>query len=199
MIKKLNSFSEISGGEPSLISVIKTDFLFPHSEADGVYVQQTDEGQSLLVSISGRNAAICKLQRGVDIEELSVFLQFRNIESIISDFFFEGFSLRSEYLLKAEPQGELSPNTAMLKPSSRIGEYENIFNLLSRNGDFKVWFPSFSRKINKGFAAGVYAASEDACVSCAIAPYIQGDTAVVAGVATDKAYRNKWYASLCVQ
>lgn len=101
--------------------------------------------------------------------------------------------------MRTDSRGESFGNVKEITPASRLGDYEKVFPLLSADGDFNVWYPVFSRKVNNSFAYGVYAEEDGAYVSCAIAPYASEKTAVIAGVYTDEAYRGKGYATQCVK
>lgn len=199
MIKKLCEFTDINGGLPPFMSVINTDFYFPRSVSDGVYFQEIDGERTLLFSFRGVTATICRLNEKADTGELSSFLKFQGIKKVLSDFFFEEICLEERAVLKATPEYEEFYDAIVVTPSSVLSDYENVFNLLSRDGSFEMWYPLFSAKINSSFSCGVYMMESDAPVSCAVAPFVFGNTAVVAGVFTREDYRNKGYATKCVK
>ena len=199
MIKKLCDFTDINGGFPPFMSVINTDFLFPGNASDGAYFQEINGEKTLLFSVRGVTATICRLSENADAEELSSFLDFQGIRNVLSDFFFEEISLEERAVLKAKPEYEAFDGVAVITPSSRLNDYGNIFNLLSGNGSFEGWYSLFSAKVNKLCACGVYMMKDDAPVSCAVSPFIFENSAVVAGVFTDENYRKKGYATICVK
>ena len=49
------------------------------------------------------------------------------------------------------------------------------------------------------YGESVYLEENSIPVSCAVAPFVYGETGVVAGVFTDESYRNKGYATKCVK
>lgn len=199
MIKKTNVITGISGGEMSLMPVIQTDLRFACGDADGVFFQESDGEKTLVLSLRGVTATICRLTQNIDVDELSSFLKFRHVSNIISDFFFDGFELEKRSVLKANTQFENSQNATTLTTASRLSDYENVFNLLSKNGEFNVWYPSFSRKVNNLSACGVYISENSTAVSCAVAPFIYDEIGIIAGVYTDERFRKKGYATKCMQ
>lgn len=199
MIKKTYQFTDINGGFPPFMSVINTDFHFARGASDGVYFQEINGERTLLFSFRGVTATICRLSEKADTQELSSFLKFQGIKNVLSDFFFEEICLEERLVLKAMPKCEEFYDAIVITPSSRLGNYESVFNLLSRNGSFEMWYPLFSAKINKFFSCGVYMMEADVPVSCAVAPFIFGNSGVVAGVFTSEDKRNKGYATRCVK
>ncbi len=199
MIEKTYQFTDINGGFPPFMSVINTDFRFARGASDGVYFQEINGEKTLLFSLRGVTATICRLSEKADTCELSSFLEFQGIKNVLSDFFFEEICLEERAVLKAMPEFEEFYDTIVITPSSRVSSYESVFNLLSRNGSFETWYSLFSSKINKIFACGVYMMSDDVPVSCAVAPFIFGNTSVIAGVFTSENHRNKGYATRCIK
>ena len=199
MIKKSYQFTDINGGYPPFMSVINTDFRFARGASDGVYFQEIDGEKTLLFSLRGVTATICRLSEKADTGELSSFLEFQGVKNILSDFFFEEICLEDRAVLKATPYFEESCDTIVITPSSRMSSYKSVFNLLSRNGSFETWYSLFSAKINKFFSCGVYMMSDDIPVSCAVAPFVFGNTSVIAGVFTSESHRNKGCATRCVK
>lgn len=199
MIKKTYQFTDINGGFPPFMSVINTDFNFARGASDGVYFQEINGEKTLLFSFRGVTATICRLSEKADTEELSSFLEFQGIKNVLSDFFFEGVSLEERAVLKATPKYEEFYDTIVITPSSRLSSYESVFNLLSHNGSFETWYSLFSAKVNKFFSCGVYMMSDDVPVSCAVAPFVFGNSSVIAGVFTSESHRNKGYATRCVK
>jgi hypothetical protein len=198
MIKKLTDLSGISGALP-LMSVIQTDLIFADREAEGVFCQFINGEKTLVLSLRGETATLCRLSANVDVEELSLFLRFRNVSNILTDFFFEGFYLEERVVLKAEPQCESSEDYKILSPSSCTIDYKSVFGLLSHNGDFGAWYPQFSRKINNSYACGVYLVAGAEPVSCAVAPFVCGGVGIVAGVFTSQAQRGRGFATGCIK
>ena len=199
MIEKMYQFTDINGGFPPFLSVINTDFRFARGASDGVYFQEINGEKTLLFSIRGVTATICRLSENADTQELSAFFEFQGIKNVLSDFYFEEISLEERAVLKATPDYETLSDAIVITPASRLNDYENVFNLLSRNGSFEAWYPLFSSKINEFFSCGVYMMEEDAPVSCAVAPFVFGNLGVIAGVFTSESYRNKGYATRCVK
>ncbi len=199
MIKKTYQFTDINGGFPPFMSVINTDFHFARWASDGVYFQEINGEKTLLFSFRGATATICRLSDKADTGELSSFLEFQGIRNVLSDFFFEEICLEERTVLKITPENKELYDTIVITPSSRLGSYESVFNLLSRNGSFETWYSLFSAKVNKSCACGVYMMADEVPVSCAVAPFVFGNTAVVAGVFTSENHRNKGYATRCVK
>ena len=148
MIKKITEFTDINGGFPPFMSVIQTDFKFASNNFDGAYYQEIESEKTLLLSIRGVTATICRLSENVDVEELSFFLDFNGVQNVLSDFFFDGYNLEKRAVLKIEPYEEFIEKIVVLTPASKLADYENVFKLLSKNGSFDVWYPVISRKIN---------------------------------------------------
>lgn len=199
MIKKMYQLTETDGGFPPFISVINTDFCFARGASDGVYFQEINGERTLIFSLRGATATICRLSEKADTEELSSFLKFQGIKNVLSDFFFEEICLEERAVLRATPECEQISDTIVITPLSGLSDYENAFNLLSRNGSFETWYPLFSAKINEGFSGGVYMMDDGVPISCAVAPFVFGNSGVVAGVFTSESHRNKGYATKCVK
>ncbi len=199
MIKKTYQFTDINGGFPPFMSVINTDFYFARGASDGVYFQEINGEKTLLFSFRGVTATICRLSEKADTRELSSFLKFQGIKNVLSDFFFDEICLEERAVLKATPEYKGFYDAVVITPSSSLSDYESVFYLLSRNGSFETWFPLFSAKINKFFSYGVYMVEDAVPVSCAVAPFIFGNSGVVAGVFTSESHRNKGYATKCVK
>lgn len=199
MIKKINQCADINGGFPPFMSVINTDFLFTRDASDGAYFQEIDGEKTLLFSLRGVTATICRLSENADTEELSSFLFFQGIKNVLSDFAFEEICFDERAVLKSTPEKSECCEAVSITPSSRLSDYKNVFNLLSGDGDFEIWFSLFSAKVNKFFSYGAYLMAENEAVSCAVAPFVFDDSAVVAGVFTSVNHRKKGYATRCVK
>lgn len=199
MIKKINDLSGISGGEPSLMPVIKTDFYFACGASDGVFCQEVEGEKTLVLSLRGVTATICGLSENADIEELKAFLGFRHVKNILTDFCFDSVAFEKRAVLKATPNCDFFENVTVLTSASRLADYENVFNLLSENGVFDAWYPAFSRKVNNMYAYGVYMCENSTAISCAVAPFVCGEIGIIAGVCTDESHRKKGYATKCVK
>ncbi len=198
MIKSLTDLSDISGALP-LMSVIQTDLRFACADCEGIFCQEINEEKTLVLSLRGETATICRLSGNADIEELSLFLNFRQVKNVLSDFFFDGCSFEKRAVLKAETQYAPCENISTLSVASSIKDYKDVFQLLSHRGEFEAWYPPFCRKVNNLYACGVYLSADSIPVSCAVAPFIFGGVGIVAGVFTDEKYRNKGFASRCVR
>lgn len=199
MIKKINQITDINGGNPPFMSVINTDFRFTRGASDGVYFQEINGEKTLLFSLRGVTATICRLSGKADTEELVSFLEFQGVKNVLSDFFFDEMCLEERAVLKVTPKCENISDTIAITSLSKLSDYKNVFKLLSHNGSFEAWYPLFSAKINEGFSCGAYMMENDAPVSCAVAPFVFGNSAVIAGVFTSESHRKKGYATRCVK
>ncbi len=198
MIKRSTRFSDIRGSLP-LVSVIQTDFKFIHSDGDGVFYQEIDCETTLVLSIRGVTATICKTSDNVDEEELTAFLHFRQVSNVLSDFFFDGLGLEARKVLKITPKEIRYNDVVSLAPESRLADYQRVFELFSQNGSFDVWYPNYSKKVNNLCAYGTYVIENDDAISCALAPFVVNEVGVVAGVFTNENYRKKGCATRCVK
>lgn len=198
MIKKITDMSDIRGSLP-LVSVIQTDFCFVNNECDGVFCQEIDGKKTFVMSLRGCTATICKSEDYIDAEELSAFLKFHHVENILSDFELSGFLLESRTVLEMTPCNSPVSGSVFLTPESRLCDYKNVFELLCHNGKFDVWYPLFSRKVNKFCAFGSYEIQGSVPVSCALAPFVNNKVGIIAGVFTKENYRKKGYATNCVK
>lgn len=199
MIEKIQLLTDINGGFPPFMSIINTDFSFSRWASDGAYCQKINGEKTLIFSIRGVTATICRLSKTADTAELSSFLDFLGIKNVLSDFFFEEISFEERAVLKAKPMHCDFVDASFVTSSSRLGDYKNIFQLLCPDGSFENWYSLFSAKVNNSFAFGVYMMFGDVPVSCAIAPFIFEKNSVVAGVFTNEAYRKKGYATNCIK
>ena len=198
MIKKINDLSDIRGTQP-LMSVIQTDFRFPVYDNDGAYIQVVGEEITLVLSLRGVTANICRLSQNADVEELISFLSFHQVNNVLSDSFFDGMNLEKRAVLKACAQYGNDDGVTVLSSASRLSDYKNVFALLSPKGSFEAWYPAFSRKVNSHNANGVYLVDDNIPVSCAVSPFIYGGIGVVAGVFTDENKRRKGFAARCMK
>ena len=199
MIKKINQCADINGGFPPFMSVINTDFNFPRGACDGAYFQEIDGEKTILFSLRGVTATICRLSENADTEELTSFLLFQGIKNVLSDFSFDGICFEERAVLKATPEENECCDTISISPSSRLSDYKNLFKLLSGDGDFEIWYSLFSAKVNKFFSFGAYIMTENEAFSCAVAPFVFEISAVIAGVFTKETQRKKGYATRCVK
>lgn len=198
MIKRLTDLSDISGSLP-LVSVIQTDFYFACEASEGVFFQEINGVKALIMSLRGTTATICKLSNCVDVEELSLFLAFRQIKNVLSDFYFDGFNLEKRAVLKAVPQYEAIEEVNVLSALSSTKDYKAVFELLAYKGEFEAWYPPFCKKINSQHACGVYLTDNESPVSCAVAPFIFNSVGIIAGVYTAKRDRKQGLGSKCVK
>lgn len=199
MIKKTSHITDINGGFPPFLSVLKTDCFFSLGSSDGLYFQEIDNEKTLLFSVRGVTATVSRLNEKADVQELLSFFEFQGIKNVLSDFFFEGIPLEERAVLKIIPEYDSLSNVTVITPFSSLKDYESVFNLLCSNGSFETWYPLLSAKINKGFSCGVYMTRNALPVSCAIAPFVCGNSAVIAGVFTSEEYRKKGCATRCVK
>lgn len=198
MIIKSEQLADINGGFPPFMSVINTDFLFTRGVSDGVYFQELNGERTLLFSLRGITATICRLSENADTRELVAFLEFQGIKNVLSDFFFEEICFEERAVLRITPEQDELYDIIPVTPLSKLGDYKSVFDLLFPDGSFEAWYPLFCAKVNNGSACGAYIMNNGISVSCAVAPFVFGDSAVIAGVFTSENYRKKGYATKCV-
>ena len=200
MIKRVTDTDSLSGVNSPLFPLICVDFKFPQSESDGVFFQEIDDKKALVLSLKGDLLTCIKLSGEIDFDELYAFISFWGVTNFLFDFQIEHLDLKKRVLMECEPIETSISDIKTLSSVSNLREYKSVFELIStENGDFDIWFPVFSKKINKGNALGVYAMVSDVSVSTSVAPYVYNDTAIIAGVFTRGEYRNQGFASKCVK
>lgn len=199
MIKRVTDINSLSGVNSPLFPLIYADFKYSVSESDGVFIQEIDDKSTLVLSLKGNALTCIKLTDEYDTEELSSFILFWSVSHIISDFEIQNNDMKSCVLMDCKPETKSVSSVNILSPMSGLDDYKSVFSVLSMNdSSFDNWFPVFSRKINNRDAIGVFYVENKVSVSTAIVPYIHRDCAVLAGVSTNEKYRNRGFASHCV-
>lgn len=199
MIEKISDFNELSGVLSPLLPLIYTDHKFSSRETDGAFVQKIDGEYTVAFSVKNSCVNMVKTAENADLDEINTFLRFMHAKSVVSD-----LKLGDDFvpctLMSLEIKNCDRYDVQALSQSSVTDDYKAVFGLLDNgNGDFYDWFPSFSKRINHGDAAAVYVTENGIPVSCAVSPAIYSDSAIIGGVFTDKLFRNKGFASLCVK
>lgn len=200
MIKKVTDINSLSGVSSPLLPLICGDFLYPYNDTDGAYIQ-LDENENITAVLSLKNgsATVVKTSSLVDINEIKTFLNFSCVTSFISDFSLKFSNEKTYELLVCVPAGKEENDTHNLSVESGVSEYESVYGLLSQSGEnFPDWYPVFSKKINNGFAEAIYKNVGGISVSTVTATAIYNDTAIISGVYTSLKFRNRGYASECV-
>lgn len=200
MIKRVTDINSLSGVSSPLLPLIYGDYKFPYNDTDGAYIQ-LDENDNITAVLSLKNgsATVVKISSLVDINEIKTLFSFSCVTSVISDFSLDYGDEKTYTLLMCTPDEKDTNATRPITVESGVAEYKSVYSLLSQNGkNFDNWFPVFSKKINNGVAAAVYKTVDDAIVSTAVCTAIYKETAIVSGVYTSDAFRNKGYASECV-
>lgn len=202
MIEKLSDFKSVSGVNSPLVPLVYADGVYSSSELDGIFIQSDKNGEiSALFSMKNTCVALCGISES-DEEELESFFRFCGVRNIVSDTPLSGFSgaCGELPLMKFSKRVYKNSNTSVLTAGSELCEYQEVYNIIfNGDGSFENWFPEFSKKINSGVAFASYFKIGNAAVSAAISPYVFGKNAVIAGVSTSEAYRNKGYGGLCVK
>ncbi len=201
MITRVTDFECLSGVSSPLLPLIYSSFCYPQNECDGVFLQTDEKGCiNSLFSLSGNSVVLISVVDG-DFEELRSFFSFFKVKYITSQMHIDCFCTDIEkhplMNFNGRLQGEAGCKT--LTASSSINEYKAVHSLVGGNETgFADWFPVFSKKINNGNGFATYFEADSKAVSTATAPFIYGDCAVIAGVATNPAFRKQGFASKCV-
>lgn len=200
MIKKVTDINSLSGVSSPLLPLIYGDFIYPYNDTDGAYIQLDENGDiTAVLSLKNGSAAVVKMSSSVDINEIKTFFSFSCVTSVISDFSLQLSNEKTYKLLMCTPDKKEEKETNNLSVESGVSEYKSVYGLLSQSGEnFGNWYPVFSKKINNGFAEAVYKNVGGVFVSTATATAIYNDTAIISGVYTSLDFRNKGYASECV-
>ncbi len=198
MIEKIPDFSGLSGVLSPLLPLLFVDFQFSSVESDGVFVQRNDNEIAAAFSVRNGCSNFIKISDDLDIEEIMYFYHFLGVKNVVSDFALNS-SFQSFVFLKASSETKITESDGVLTPTSVTNEYRGVFDLLENGeADFNDWFPSFSKRINKGNAAAVYYKDNNEIISCAVSPAVYSENAVIGGVFTDLHFRGKGFGSLCV-
>lgn len=200
MIERVTDSSLFSGVLSPLFPLIYGDFKFSANLSDGVFVQRdADKNITSFLSLKNGTSTLVKVGFDVDADEIKSFFNLFGVTSFVSNFSLARQNEKIYRLLSSVPYFENCDGAEIITPKSTIGEYRGVFGLLSDNAEnFERWFPAFSKKINKEFAAAAFTCVDGVPVSTATATAVYGDTAVISGVFTSEAYRNKGKASLCM-
>lgn len=199
MITKIQEKSSLSGVKSPLLPLIYSDFLFPKNECDGAFFQTVNCENTLLLSLKGGSVNVIKLSDNYDVKELEAFFSFSHIKNIVSDFKING-CFKKFNLYCTDKVMFAEGDYLQLNGGSTTEAFKGVYSLLNEGeGDFTLWYPDFTRRLNGGVAKGVYLTCSNTVVSCAVCPALWGESAVIGGVATHKEYGNKGYGSLCVK
>lgn len=200
MIKKVTDTDSLSGVSSPLLPLICGDFLYPYNDTDGAYIQ-LDENEDITAVLSLKNgsATVVRMSSSVDINEIKIFLSFSCVTSVISDFPLKFSNEKTYNLLTCVPDKKEENGTHNLSVESGVSDYKSVYGLLSQSGEnFPDWYTVFSKKINNGFAEAVYKNVGGVLVSTATATAVYNDVAIISGVYTSLDFRNRGYASECV-
>ncbi len=183
-----------------LFPLVYTDFPYLQG-SDGVFCQENNSKNTLLFSLRNGCLTVCKLCDDYDTRELLSFIEFWSVESILSDFSIDSLNLNAKLLLKAKciSAEHKTEDVNFLSSKMKFSEYQELFALLSDDSsNFDNWFVGFSKRINNMYSQGVFIKDKGKIISTALATAICGDNGIISGVFTLPEYRNKGYASKCV-
>lgn len=201
MIEKITDFGSLGGVSSPLLPLVFADGYYSSNDLDGVFVQKAENGEEKAV-FSLKNTCVTLILISDDgSEELQHFFSFCGVTEILSNNPITQFSENQKELYLFEFNGKVKEENKclMLNLKSTISEYEYVYNVVFEHGNnFENWFPDFSKKINSFNAFATYLKANEKAVSVAISPAVFGNTAVIAGVQTLKEFRNKGYASECI-
>ena len=202
MIEKITDFGSLSGVSSPLLPLIFVNGFYSQNDFNGSFLQKSENGD-LQAAFSLKNTCVTLiLMSSEGIEELQNFFSFCGVTEILSDKPITKFSENQKELSLLEFFGVFDDekNCQILTPKSAISEYQDVYNLVSEKGNyFDNWFPEFSKKINSFIAFATYFKINSNTVSVAISPAVYDNIAIIAGVYTLNAYRNKGYAGRCVK
>lgn len=194
-----------SGVDSPLYARVYTAFFNKKSEFDGVYIQTEKAGNiTALFSVLRGRCTLITLENA-DLDEIKSFFSFNEISSVTTldkgaaEALFE--NVRTHNVLKLV---NLNCDTHF---SQRVlkedGEalYRSLYSCLfeGSNASFEVFYCDFCPGINTGLCEGVYVKSDDNVVSCALAPNVSQNSAIISGVATLVKYRKQGLGGDCVK
>lgn len=201
MITRITDFKCLSGVSSPLLPLVYSSFCYPQNECDGAFLQTDEKGNvNSLFSLSGNSVVLISIVDG-DFDELRSFFSFFKVKYITSQMHIDCFcaSFEKHPLMQVKGNPQCKADCGSLTSSSSLSEYKSVHTLVGDNENkFEDWFPVFSKKINNENGFATYFEADGKMVSTAVAPFICGDCAVIAGVATDVAFRRRGFASLCV-
>lgn len=201
MIEKSTDFSVLSGVSSPLLPLIYAEGAFIQNDLDGMFVQTNSSGEMLSVFSLKNTCVTLHLKAEDNLDELQSFFSFCGVTEILSDRPVNVFcqSYQELNLLEFNSVVEEKSDCLILNQKSKVSDYNNIHNLVFRNSNnFDNWFPDFSKKINSLNAFATYFVVDGNVVSAAVSPGVYENSGVIAGVFTSENYRNKGYASKCV-
>ena len=202
MIEKIIDFESLSGVSSPLLPLIFADGFYRQNELDGAFLQKNEKGE-ILTAFSLKNSCVNLTSMSDEgSEELESFFDFLGISEILSDEPLPKLCRTQKELNLLEFCGDSYEENKcqILTPKSTIGEYQDVYKVISENGNnFENWFPEFSKKINSFNAFATYIKADEMIISVAISPAIYNKTAIIAGVYTLIDYRKNGYASECVK
>ena len=201
MIEKITDIGNLSGVSSPLLPLIYAEGFFSQNELDGAFLQKSED-EEIQAVFSLKNTCVTLVILNSDAtDELSTFFNFFGVTEILSDKPVMQFSNKQkelELLFFCGGATEQKNHTS-INPESTIDEYNGIYNVVFENADnFEKWFPEFSKKVNLCQAFGTYFKVDNEIVSAAISPAFYKNAAVIAGVFTLEKFRNKGYATRCV-
>lgn len=199
MIEKLTDTGKLSGVLSPLLPLLYADFYYPCSDVDGVYEQHSDGVTQSFISVKNCHATVVVVDDKADYDELDSFLSFLHIDSVLSNRRYS-HGLAELSVMQGQTAAYLMDELVVSSPRWKMGQFRSLYNLLAENEQgFDNWYPDFSRRVNDGFAYSVCIGEAESFVSCAVAPCVHNETAIVAGVYTTEALRGKGKATLCLK
>ncbi len=202
MIEKITDFGSLSGVSSPLLPLIFADGFYSQNDLDGTFLQKTENDEIQAVFSLKNSCVTLVLVSDKDLEELERFFSFLGVIEILSDKSLTQLCKTQKEidLFEFSTEIEEENNCFIINPKSTISEYQEVYNLVSEQGNnFVDWFPEFSKKINSFNAFATYIKVDENIVSVAISPASYDNSAVIAGVHTLKDYRNKGYAGECIK
>lgn len=199
MIKRISDIKFLSGVSSPLFPLVYCDFNCAYRDNDGVFVQLSDENVTTAVmSLKNSSLTLVQIAEGIDTDEIEKYIEFFSVKSVVSDFPFNKREYKKMPLMCRESVYCNTHSADVVEPSSGVQVYKSIFELLYSEGDFSVWYPSFSKRINSGFGEAVFKKQGDVIVSTGVCTAIYNNVAIVSGVFTLPSYRGKGYAGDCI-
>ena len=200
MIKRVSNINNLSGVLSPLFPLIYCDFNCVSRDSDGVFVQLLeDDNITAVMSLKNSTLTIVKNGQTIQGEEIEEFIEFFGITSVISDFPVNKSHYKKTPLLCYKGEKIELVECEIIDNASNLNVYQSVFSLLCENGDFCEWYPSFSKRINTGYAQAVYKKINDDIVSTAVCTALFKHSGVISGVFTLPSQRGKGYAGECVK
>lgn len=201
MIKLINEPEKISATNPFGIRIKALNNAYADTDICDFYIDTKTGGAMAKCG----DVLILDAENGIDREQLKSFCDLAAVKTVLcsGELDFGDVTKTEGYILKYKGI-EICPDFDNAAFNENIRDIyslicDNLESDLSKIG-FDTFYVDLSHKLRHGSAASavIYNDEGDTPCSCAVAPFVCGEGAVISSVCTDKKFRRRGYGSVAV-